>query len=189
MEPNKEPTKLLIANALKKLMIDRDFDKITIKMITDEAGVIRPTFYRHFQDKCDVLEWIAQTQLMEKAEILSEGGMGIEAITFLFNVMLEERTFYRKAFMVTGQNGFSEMMIRKISYIFTNLVVKKGLTIQSANHLLTNEVVAAKYARDLVNTLLVWVRNAPADASASEVADAYVWLATHSLQDLFEPKK
>ena len=37
--------------------IKGSFDKITIKMITDQAGVIRPTFYNYFQDKYEVMEW------------------------------------------------------------------------------------------------------------------------------------
>jgi Transcriptional regulator len=185
MEANKEPAKLLITNAFKKLMIGHDFDKITIKMIADEAGIIRPTFYRHFQDKCDVLEWIVQTQLIEKAEILLEGGMNIEAVTFLFNVMLEERPFYRKAFMVTGQNGFAEMLTHKISLLFIKQLDAKALTMPNGNRFLTKEVVAVKYAMDLSNTLSIWVKNAPSDASAIEAAQAYVWLATHSLIDLF----
>ncbi|MFQ9389086.1 MAG: hypothetical protein ACLR1V_10125 [Coprococcus sp.] len=40
----KKMTKALIGESLKVLMHDHPFEKITIKMITDEAGVIRPTF-------------------------------------------------------------------------------------------------------------------------------------------------
>lgn len=40
----KKMTKALIGESLKVLMRNHPFEKITIKMITDEAGVIRPTF-------------------------------------------------------------------------------------------------------------------------------------------------
>ena len=40
----------LLAEALKELAEKHPIEKITIKEITDRAGVIRPTFYNHFQD-------------------------------------------------------------------------------------------------------------------------------------------
>ena len=40
----------LLADSLKELAAKRPMEKITIKEITDKAGVIRPTFYNHFQD-------------------------------------------------------------------------------------------------------------------------------------------
>ena len=43
----KKMTKALIGESLKVLMRNHPFEKITIKMITDEAGVIRPTFYNY----------------------------------------------------------------------------------------------------------------------------------------------
>ena len=43
MERKRELTKILLAESFKELLIKGSFDKITIKMITDQAGVIRPT--------------------------------------------------------------------------------------------------------------------------------------------------
>ena len=48
-------TKALLGKKFKELVVKKSFDKITIKMITDEAGVIRPTFYNYFRDKYEVM--------------------------------------------------------------------------------------------------------------------------------------
>ena len=48
----------LLADSFKELAQAIPIEKITIKQITDKAGVIRPTFYNHFQDKYELLEWI-----------------------------------------------------------------------------------------------------------------------------------
>ena len=61
MEDKKELTKDLLTASFRELVLQIPFEKITIKMITDGAGVIRPTFYKHFQDKYEVLEWILKT--------------------------------------------------------------------------------------------------------------------------------
>ena len=51
MDSRKDMTKRLIADGFKALMLRYPFEKISIMMITNEAGIRRPSFYNHFQDK------------------------------------------------------------------------------------------------------------------------------------------
>ena len=66
---------LLLAESFKELAVKQPIEKITIKEITDKAGVIRPTFYNHFQDKYELLEWIIKAQLLDPIEPLVQNGM------------------------------------------------------------------------------------------------------------------
>ena len=50
-------TKNALADSLKTLLETRTVDKITISDITEHCGVNRMTFYYHFQDIYDLLEW------------------------------------------------------------------------------------------------------------------------------------
>ena len=54
----KQAIDLALAESFKELASRHPIEKITIKDITDKAGVIRPTFYNHFQDKYELIEWI-----------------------------------------------------------------------------------------------------------------------------------
>ena len=45
MERKSELTKALLGEKFKELVAKKGFEKLTIKIITDAAGVIRPTFY------------------------------------------------------------------------------------------------------------------------------------------------
>ena len=65
----------LLAESFKELAKKHPIEKITIKEITDLAGVIRPTFYNHFQDKYELLEWIVREDLMESAMPLFDNGL------------------------------------------------------------------------------------------------------------------
>ena len=51
-------TKRLIAESLKELSKDKNFDKISVGEIAAKSNVNRQTFYYHFQDKYDLLKWI-----------------------------------------------------------------------------------------------------------------------------------
>ncbi len=50
-------TKQTLVNAFKKLLNEQPFNKITISDITDACGVNRMTFYYHFHDIYDLIEW------------------------------------------------------------------------------------------------------------------------------------
>ncbi len=43
--------------------------------VGDQAGVIRPTFYNHFQDKYELIEWIIKSELLEPIKPLLNAGM------------------------------------------------------------------------------------------------------------------
>ena len=76
-----------LANSLKALAVREPFEKITIKKITDGAGVIRVTFYNHFQDKYELLEWIMRTEILDPVRILMQNEMFREAIVLIFTNM------------------------------------------------------------------------------------------------------
>ena len=76
-------TKQILAESLKKLMLHHSFEKITIKDITDAAGFIRPTFYNHFKDKYDLVEWIFTEEIIRPGEQLFDVGLFREGIRLM----------------------------------------------------------------------------------------------------------
>lgn len=59
-------TKKRIAKSFKKLLTEQAFEKISVRQIMEDAGIRRQTFYNHFLDKYELLEWIFQTELREQ---------------------------------------------------------------------------------------------------------------------------
>lgn len=55
-------TKLELAEALRALLAERSLDKITVQDVADAAQVSRKTFYYHFQDMYDLLEWMLEQE-------------------------------------------------------------------------------------------------------------------------------
>lgn len=51
-------TKKALASAFKKMMEIKPIDKITVKDLVELCGVNRQTFYYHFDDVYDLLEWV-----------------------------------------------------------------------------------------------------------------------------------
>ena len=79
----KSLTYALIADAFKRLVEKKDFNKITVKMIAAESGIMRSTFYNYFQDKYEILEWIVKSEISDKVIILIEKEMYVEALSLM----------------------------------------------------------------------------------------------------------
>lgn len=62
-------TKWKLAEALKKLMKEKSLHKITIQDIVEESGLTRQSFYYHFHDICEIIEWICKNTLLEKCDV------------------------------------------------------------------------------------------------------------------------
>ena len=103
-------TKKALANALKQLMNEKPFSKINISDICERCDMNRKSFYYHFRDKYDLMNWIFDIEfipVMAKRNDGSEQGR-LKRIEYMLDYFYENRNFYRKALEVSGQNSFTE---------------------------------------------------------------------------------
>lgn len=103
MERKKEATRILLEEGLKELMKRNSFEKITVKMITDEAGVLRPTFYNYFQDKYELLEGIFCEDIEKQMRELIQDNMEEEAVKILFSEWKRNGAFTGKPLRSLGR--------------------------------------------------------------------------------------
>ena len=70
----KEDMKALIAETFTQLLEKEDIDKITVTKLIGECHISRQTFYYHFQDIMDVLEWCVrqETSTLVKESLRAE---------------------------------------------------------------------------------------------------------------------
>lgn len=112
-------TKKALAEALKQLMQEKAFEKISVSDICEKCDMNRKSFYYHFKDKYDLVNWIFDTEFMSitKDEPLLddtwEWGMSI------CEYFYENRAFYRKALRITGQNSLSDHFKEVLSSIMS----------------------------------------------------------------------
>lgn len=104
-------TKSALATALRALMQEMPFDKIQVTHICERCGLNRKSFYYHFKDKYDLVNWIFDTEFMAIAmEFLDEitADDRWDLIERACEYFYENRAFYRKALQIRGQNSFSD---------------------------------------------------------------------------------
>lgn len=176
---------ILLAESLKELAEKHPIEKITIKEITDKAGVIRPTFYNHFQDKYELLEWIIMTELLEPIFPLIQNGMTDQALVLLFSSMEKEKNFYVKASRLEGQNSFECIVKQSIQKILIE-VMKGNKTDQKCPHpWLSLELIAEYHAQSMCFLMLNWIKT-DMIVSPKEMADVYHYMIGHSIEDILK---
>lgn len=115
-------TKELLADSFRSLVLTMPFQKISIKMITDGAHVIRPTFYNYFQDKYEVIEFLFDQDIGSKVEVMIENDMEQEAIKLMFICFEKNKEYYHRLFETTGQNCFGEFFHTTVNRPFPDSV-------------------------------------------------------------------
>jgi len=102
-------TKRALAASLKELMMEQPFDKINVTQICERCNMNRKSFYYHFKDKYDLVNWIFDTEFIAllKDENLSsnykERWAFIEKTCRYF---YQNHAFYRKALQIKCQNAY-----------------------------------------------------------------------------------
>ncbi len=173
----------LLAKSFKELAVRCPIEKITIKEITDGAGVIRPTFYNHYQDKYELLEKIILTELLEPIGPLIANQMLNEALILLFSSIEKEREFYSQAVKLEGQNSFESIARSCVKEILLNIIEKSSSNKIPKFKWLTPERIAEYYAQSMCSIVISWIKSGMT-ASPKELAEIYDYVMKNSIDDV-----
>ncbi len=107
-------THKLILDALIELTIEKGFAAVTVRDITRQAGINRATFYRHYQDKFDLLDQYSQAvyDLLDVAEPDGHAPQATSGLVRMLEHLRANARFYRVMLGKNGDPGFAER-IRK----------------------------------------------------------------------------
>ena len=120
-------TKKRIAKAFKQLLEEMEFDKISIVDIMELAQIRRQTFYNHFLDKYQLLDWIFENDLKEQVADNLDFISGRQLLKELFFYFEEERDFYVKLFDIKGQNDFFSYFINYCRIVIEKIMAEYSL--------------------------------------------------------------
>ena len=176
------PAETRLVQSFKELAAATPIDRITIQQITDRAGVIRPTFYRHFHDKYHLLETILVNDLLVPIRPLIANGMMAEALRVIFHSIEHEKPFYTQIAKLKGQNSFESMITTGIQQILCAMIETQMQGRTPHNRWLTPEHISGYYAVTMTHVLLSWIESGM-DLSPAELAEVYEYIISRSLID------
>lgn len=150
-----EDTVFLFAKAIKTLIKKQLLDKITVTDIVSTAGKTRQTFYRHFQDKYDLVNWYFEKLVLKSFEEMNQGGTLQEALNLKFAFIEQEHAFFKEAFKSNDYNNLIHYDFCCIYDFYKEYIRKNtGKTIPS-----DIDFLLKMYCRGSVDMTVEWVLN------------------------------
>ncbi len=154
---SKLTTKKAIGYAFKELLLEKPFNKISVNDITDKCGINRQTFYYHFCDIRDLVEWI----YVEDAENALKDNRTyknwVDGFLAIFDLLKKDRIFVLNIYK-NAHRDLLENYLHKVTYdLLLNVVNEKAV-----NYLVREddkEAIANFYKFGFVGIVLEWVEN------------------------------
>ena len=115
-------TKQRIIDALKHFMSIKDFTKITVKDILEEANITRPTFYYHFEDIYNAMEWMFNEELLMLLKKSEDCVTWDEGILLVLQYVEENRAVCLCAYNSVGREVLQRMFLNKASTILLKFI-------------------------------------------------------------------
>lgn len=119
-------TKQIFVDAIVELSKTKPIEKITIQNIVDCCGAGRQTFYNHFSDKEELIEYVYLCDRKKGEEILKNDYTLKKHMVEILNLCAEKRQFYIRAYSIHGQNSLSESVFGAAVEYYEKLVAQKA---------------------------------------------------------------
>ncbi len=175
-------TKRAMSAALKNLLKEKKLNKITVQDIADECGINRQTFYYHFQDIYDLVEW---TCIEDTEKVLKENrtyDTWQEGFLSVFDLAKKDKTFIDNIYRSVSLEMLEQYLYRLVYPLLKNVVDEKanGQTVREEN----KKYIADFYKYAFVGVLLEWIRNDMAE-SPGQIVDRVSRIVGGAIENAF----
>lgn len=149
-------TKKAFAVSLKKMLNEKTLDKIKISDITQDCEVNRQTFYYHFKDIYDLLEWIYTNEATKALDGKKTYDTWQQGFTQILNYIQENKTFVLNTF-----NSVSREYLERYLYNETYILLM-GVIEEKSKYIMVREkdkmFIADFYKYAFTGLILNWVK-------------------------------
>jgi probable dihydroxyacetone kinase regulator len=149
-------TKRALAASLKRLMKTKSLAKISVRDIVEDCGLNRQTFYYHFHDKYELVNWIYRSEAVEGIADARDYAHWTEGIERVFAYLLENRDFYVNALNAPEPDAFDSYLFEATHDLIMGVVneVARGLDVGEADRLF----IADFYDFAFVGIAVRWIK-------------------------------
>ena len=150
-------TKYALEKSLKKLLLQKPLNKITINDITEDCGINRMTFYYHFKDIYDLVEWAC----LEDARQALEGKKTYETwqqgFVQIFYAVRDNKPFIMNVYRCVSREQVEkylnpltdDLLMGVINELATGMVVREE----------DKAFIAQVYSYAFVGLMLDWIKD------------------------------
>ncbi len=149
-------TKKELSNSLKKLMNAKPLGKITVKEIVADCGVNRQTFYYHFHDIYDLLDWIYKTEAIDSISNYKTYKTWQEGFLRIFHYIENNKSFCINSLYSLGRDHLDSFLNRITFDLLLGVVseISEGMNVLYED----KEFIAKFYTYAFVGLVISWMK-------------------------------
>lgn len=150
-------TKRALEASLKNLLLQKPLNKITVADIANDCGINRMTFYYHFKDIYDLIEWSCVEDATKALEGKKTYDTWQEGFLNIFNAVLDNKPFIMNVYRSVSREQI-EMYLYKLTYnLLIDVVNEKSVGMAVSDE--DKKFIADFYKYAFVGIMLNWIRN------------------------------
>ena len=150
-------TKRALVQTLKELLTEKPLDKITVTDLTEHCGVNRMTFYYHFKDIYDLVEWACVESAARALAGQKTYDTWQQGFLQILQAVQKDKVFFTKVYHSISREHL-ESYLYSLTYDLMMGVVEEraaGMTVRPED----KEFIANFYKFAFVGLTLDWIKN------------------------------
>ena len=150
-------TKIALEDSLKRLLLRKPLDKITITDITTDCGISRMAFYYHFKDIYDLVEWCCVEDGTKALQDKKTYDSWTEGLTQVFEAVLENKPFIMNVYRCVSREKMENYLYKLTYELLIGVVREKaaGMSVREEDM----DFIATVYQYAFVGLMLDWIKN------------------------------
>ncbi len=183
-----QETQRQLIDVLMQLVLEKGYEEVSVKDITERAGIDRSTFYLHFSDKREMLIKSQQQLVDDLVERLNPDDPPLTGVALTFEHMAQHVNHYRVLLQLEGSILSTQLLhdyiVRVVKPIIEQRLREGGASSSVDIDLIANFITGA-----LRSTARWWLQSGM-PYSSEEMTNRFVQLAAGglaSLRDQFPP--
>ena len=150
-------TKRTLSETLKKILQEKSLDKVTVVDIVEASAINRQTFYYHFKDIYDLVEWSCledATQALQGKKTYETWQEGLQQI---FEAVLENKPFIMNVYHSVSREQIETYLFHLTHDLLYGVVQEKakGTGISEADQ----SFIADFYKYSFTGVMLDWIKD------------------------------
>lgn len=152
-----QTTKRILKDSLKKLLMKKPLNKITSNDLTEEAGISRMTFYYHFQDIYELVEWTCKEEAAAALKGKKTYETWQEGMLNIFLAVLENKPFILNVYHSVSREQIEGYLYALVYQLLFDVVseLAEGKNVEKEDQ----EKIAHFYKYAFVGVMLDWVKS------------------------------
>lgn len=149
-------TKKALEASLKHLLLQKPLPKITIQDLTDDCGISRMTFYYHFKDIYDLVEWSCEEDAQKALGENRHYDSWEEGLLDIFKAVRENKPFILNVYHSVSREQIETYLYQLTYQLMIDVVEEKAVSLRVSTE--DKDFIADFYKYALVGLMLDWIK-------------------------------